>query len=143
LTKRTRMKTGFDLDFIHRTLKTTGVVLLIGFGFGAYYFGFWPALAFLSGGTWGMVNIFFITGLVRASIRPEGVDVMKTAGLAVVKFPLLYLAGYFLLKVPVFEPLHLLSGFSLLFAVMVLKVAARAILGLDENQQQSNPGPVQ
>jgi len=37
----------------------------------------------------------------------------------------------------------LLVGFSLLFAVMVLKVVARAILGLDENQQQSNPGPVQ
>jgi len=137
------MKTSFDLDFIQRTLRTTGVVLLVGFVFGIYYFGFWPALGFLSGGIWGMVNIFFITGLVRASIRPEGVDVIRTAGLAVVKFPLLYLAGYFLLKVPRFEPLQLLVGFSLLFAVMVLKVVARAILGLDENQQHSNPGPVQ
>lgn len=137
------MKTGFDLEFIGRTLKTTGIVLLIGFLFGIYYFGFWPALAFLSGGMWGIVNLIFLTGLVRAFLRPDGVDTMKTAGLAVVKFPLLYFAGYCLLKVPMFEPLHLLSGFSLLFAVIILKVVSRVILEPGENRQKSNPGRVQ
>lgn len=126
---------GFELDFITRTLKTTGVVLLIGFLFGVYYFGFWPALAFLSGGVWGMVNLIFITGLIRATIRPGGVDAMKAAGLAVVKCPLLYLAGYALLKVSQFEPLHLLLGFSLLFVVIVLKVVGRAVLDLDRNER--------
>lgn len=131
------MKTGFDLSFIHRTLKTTGVVLLIVTLFGVYYLGLWPSLAFLSGGIWGMINLLFITGLIRATIRPEGVDVPKAVGLAIVKFPLLYGAGYFLLKVPQFGPLYLLAGFSLLLIIIVLKVVGRAILGLDENEQQS------
>jgi hypothetical protein len=90
-----------------------------------------------------MVNIIFITGLVRATIRPDGANAMKAAGLAIIKFPLLYLAGYFLLKVPQFDPLHLLAGFSLLFVVLVLKVVGRAVLGLDEtNRQPTNPGQV-
>ena len=137
------MKTGFELDFIERTLKTTGIVLLIGFLFGIYYFGFYTALAFLSGGIWNIINIMFITHLVRATIRPEGADLLKAAGLAVVKFPLLYLAGYFLLKITYFDPLELLAGFSLLFVVLILKVVGRAILGLDEHKQHnSNLGQV-
>jgi hypothetical protein len=131
------MKTAFEPDFIQRTLRTTGVVLLIGFLFGVYYFGFWPSLAFLSGGIWGMVNLIFLTALIRASLRPEGANIMKAAGVAVIKFQLLYLAGYFLLKVPQFEPLHLLAGFSLIFVVIVLKVVGRAVLGLDENKQHN------
>ena len=126
-----------DLSFIHRTLKTTGVVLLTAALFGLYYFGLWPSLAFLSGGIWGMVNRIFITGLIRVTIRPEGVDISKAIGLGIVKFPLLYGAGYFLLKVPQFEPLHLLAGFSLLLIIIVLKVVGRAILGLDENKQEN------
>lgn len=131
------MKTALDLSFIHRTLKTTGVVLLVGSLFGLYYVGLWPSLAFLSGGIWGMVNLIFITGLIRATIRPGGVDTPKAVGLAIVKFPLLYGAGYFLLKVPQFEPLHILAGFSLLLIVIVLKVVGRAILGLDDDKQQN------
>ena len=74
------MKTELDLSFIHRTLKTTGVVLLIGALFGLYYFGVWPSLAFLSGGIWGMVNLMFITGLIRATIRPGGVNTSLADG---------------------------------------------------------------
>lgn len=141
--KKMKMKSDFDLSFISRTIKTTGAVLLLGLLFGLYYFGPWPALAFFSGGVWGMLNIIFLTGLVRMTIRPDGVDTSRAIGMAVIKFPLLYLAGYFLLKVPQFEPLHLLAGFSVLFVVIVLKVVARAILGLDDNQQHnSNPGRV-
>lgn len=131
------MKTELDLSFIHRTLKTTGVVLLIGALFGLYYLGVWASLAFLSGGIWGMVNLMFITGLIRATIRPDGVNTSRALGLAIVKFPLLYAAGYFLLKVPQFDPLHILAGFSLLLLIIVLKVVGRAVLGLDNDKQQN------
>ena len=142
--KKTRMITGIDQDFVGRTLKTTGIVLLVCTLFGIYYFGLWPSIAFLSGGIWGMVNLIFIAGLIRATIRPDDVDLTRAVGLAVIKFPLLYAAGYFLIKVEYFEPLHLLAGFSLLFAIILLKVVSRAILGLDENKQEnSNLGRVQ
>lgn len=131
------MKSGFETDFIDRTLKTTGWVLVVSLVFGTYYFGVYPALAFFSGGVWGMVNLLFINKLVRSTIKPGGVDTPRAIGLALVKFPFLYLAGYALLKVPQFEPLHLLAGFSLLLVIMVLKVAGRALLGLDDTKQQN------
>ena len=38
------------LEFIDRTLKTSGVVLLVFFPFGLFYLGVFPALAAFSGG---------------------------------------------------------------------------------------------
>jgi len=132
------MKSKFDLDFIQRTLRTSGVVLLICLVFGFYYFGKWPALGFFSGGVWGMVNLILITSLVKLTIRPEGADVTAALITGLVKFPLLYLAGYFLLKVKQFEPLHLLYGFSLILVIIVLKAMGRVMLGLDSNGNGNN-----
>ena len=109
------------LEFIDRTLRTTGIVLLIFLPFGVYYLGVWPALAVFSGGVWGMVNLIFISALVRATIHPGKIDKMKVLGLAVFKFPLLYLSGYALAQVPQFDPLYLLYGFSSLMLIMILK----------------------
>lgn len=119
------------LEFIYRTLRTTGIVLLILFPFSLYYFGLWPTLAFFSGGVWGILNLWFIMHLVRVTIKPGGVDKKRAIGLMLYKFPLLYLSGYFLLKVTYFEPLHLLIGGSSVMAILVLKAAGRLMLGLD------------
>lgn len=109
------------LEFIDRTLKTTGIVLLIFLPFGVYYLGVWPALAVFSGGVWGMVNLIFISALVRATIQPEKVNKRKVLGIAIFKFPLLYLSGYALAIVPQFDPLYLLCGFSSLLLIIILK----------------------
>ncbi|MEW5796123.1 MAG: hypothetical protein AB1772_07155 [Candidatus Zixiibacteriota bacterium] len=109
------------LEFIDRTLRTTGVVLLIFVPFGVYYLGVWPALAVFSGGVWGMVNLIFISALVRAAIHPGKIDKRKVFGIAIFKFPLLYLSGYALAKVPQFDPLYLLYGFSSLLLIIILK----------------------
>ena len=132
------MITTLGLDFLSRTLRTTGVVLLFCFPFGVYYLGFWPTLAIFSGGVWGLVNLIFLSAVVRSTIRPGGVDKGNLIGFAVIKFPLLYVAGYFLLKVPQFEALNLLIGFSIILAVMILKAVARAILGLDSRSNKTN-----
>ncbi|RKX28172.1 MAG: hypothetical protein DRP47_05035 [Candidatus Zixiibacteriota bacterium] len=124
------------LDFIDRTLRTTGVVLLVILSFCLYYLGIYPALAILSGGVWSMVNLMFLSALVRAAIRPDKVDKVKVTGLVLLKFPLLYVSGYFLLKVPVFDPIHLIIGFSVLLGVVTLKVIGRALFGLDAKAQK-------
>jgi len=131
MTKKTL--TTFSFDFITRTLRTTGVLLLIMFVVGIYYFGFYDSLAMLSAGIWSMVNLIFLSALVRTVLRPGSVDKLAAAGLALIKFPLLYAAGYFLLTVDVFRPVPLLIGFSMVLVVMVLKAVARAIFKLDEN----------
>jgi len=120
-----------DLEFISRTLRTSGIVLLISLLFGIYYFGPLPAIAFFSGGVWGMVNLMFLSALVRVALRPGGADVSSTLVWMVIKFPLLYLAGYALLKVSGFEAVSLLLGFTLILAIIILKVIGRAILKLD------------
>lgn len=116
------------LEFIDRTLRTTGVVLLIFLPFGIYYLGVWPALAIFSGGVWGMVNLIFTSALIRATIKPDKVNRMKVTGIAIFKFPLLYLSGYALAKVPQFDPLYLLYGFSSLLLIIILKGVGAAMI---------------
>ncbi|MDH4158591.1 MAG: hypothetical protein OEW00_15085 [candidate division Zixibacteria bacterium] len=130
------MKSNLKLDFLDRTLRTTGVVLLIFLPVGLYYFGVYPTLAVFSGGVWGIVNFIFVSALIRTTIRPGGADKARAVALALVKFPLLYASGYFLLKVPQFEPLHLMVGFSSLFGVLVLKALGRLYLALDDKLQR-------
>ena len=131
------------LEFIDRSLRTTGIVLLIFLPFGIYYMGLWPALAVFSGGIWGIVNMIFISALIRATINPEGVDKKRALGLAVFKFPLLYGAGYFLATNPRFDPVHLLIGFSGLFAIMLLKAISTSMLKVvDEPQETKKAGSV-
>ena len=131
------MKDALGLDFITRTLKTTGVLLLIAIPFGLYYYGLYPTMGVLSGGVWSIINLIFLRHLVQAVIRPGGPDRVRAFGLILFKFPLLYLAGYFLLTVEVFTALHLLVGFSAPLGVMVLKILGRVLLGLDATDKQN------
>jgi len=129
------MTNKFDLSFLDRSLKTTGILLLIFLPFGFYYFSSFVTLAIFTGGIWGMVNLIFLSALVRSTLRSEGADKFRAVSLLLIKFPLLYLSGYFLLKVPQFEAYHLLIGFTSLFGVIFLKVLGRLFLALDENNQ--------
>lgn len=131
------MEPTLGINLINRTLRTTGILLLIFLPFGVYYWGVYPSLAVLSGGVWSIINLMFLARLVRAAIRPDGIDRMTVAGLGLIKFPLLYVAGYFLLQVPVFTPIPLVIGFSVPLAVIALKMLSRALLGNDQKEQNS------
>ena len=129
------------LDFIQRTLKTTGVVLLLILAFGSFYFNFYDTLAVFTAGVWSMVNLIFLSALVRAVLRPGKIDKVSVIGLALIKFPLLYGAGYFLFTIDLFRPVPLIIGLSVVLAVMILKAVARAILNIDVvNQEGSSRG---
>jgi hypothetical protein len=127
------LTTNLNPDFITRTLKTTGVVLLLALAFGSVYFNFYDALALFSAGVWSMINLIFLSMLIRAAIRPEGIDKVKVLGLMLIKFPILYAAGFFLLITPIFRPIPLIIGFSIVLFVMSMKAIARAIFHLDAN----------
>lgn len=129
------------LEFISRTLRTTAVLLLLFLPFGLYYLGTYNALSVFTGGVWSVLNLMFLSGLVRAAIRPGGADKAKVISLALFKFPLLYLTGYFIVKISQFQPLYLLAGFSLLLVVVILKAIGRAMFHV--NDQQSNGTNIQ
>lgn len=125
------------LAFIDRSLKTFGVVLVIFLPFGLYYFGLYPTLAVFSGGVWSLLNLMLLARLVKVSLRPEGADRGKTLAVALFKFPVLYVAGYFLLKIPQFDPILLAVGFTSLFAIIVLKALGRMVVPDDDRSQRS------
>lgn len=132
------LTTNFGFDFIQRTLKSTSVLLLVTFVIGLYYFPFYDALAYLSAGIWSIINLLFLAALVRTALKPEGVDKMSAAVLALIKFPLLYGAGYFLFTVEMFRPIPLVIGLSLVILVMVLKAVSRVLLNLDVTGQEGS-----
>jgi hypothetical protein len=131
----TTILTALNLDFVERTIRTTCVLLLVLFAFGIYYFGIFDSLALLSGGIWSVINLGFLSTLVRAVVRPEGVNKLRAIGLAFIKFPLLYVAAYFLVTVTEFRPVLLVIGFSMVFVVIVLKAISRVVLHLDDETE--------
>ena len=125
------------MEFLDRSLRTTSILLLIFLPFGLYYFGVFPTLAIFSGGVWGIINLIFIAALVRTVLRQGNVNKLRALGLGSIKFPLIYASGYFLLKVPQFDPLLLLIGSSAVMAVIVLKVLGRAMMQLEDSASEN------
>lgn len=125
-----------EVGFVGRSMRTYGIVLLIYSPFGLYYFGAFPTIAVLSGGVWGIANLIFLTALVKAVIRPDGVQTERAVVYGLIKFPLLYGAAYALLKVEQFDPWWLLAGFTGVLAIMILKAVGRVLLGLDNNEKK-------
>jgi hypothetical protein len=115
-------------EFISRTLRSAAIVLLIFAPFDLFYMGVWPTLAVISGGVWGILNLFFIMRLIRVTIRPEGVMPLPALGLALFKFPLMFVAGYFMLKVERFDPIYLVAGFTGILAILILRVLGRSLV---------------
>ncbi|MCP4704275.1 MAG: hypothetical protein GY865_06675 [candidate division Zixibacteria bacterium] len=132
------MTTSMDISFIGRTLKTTSVLVLFIVTLGSLHYPFNNILAIVSGTVWSIINLYFLTLLVRAMIRPEGPDKMAVGAFLFIKVPLLYLAGYFLLTTTIFQTEYLAIGFSLPLAVILLKVLGRVLLGLDKKEPNHN-----
>ncbi len=124
-----------DLDFIERTLKTSGIVLLVALVFGVVNYGLWDGLAFFSGGVWGLVNLMLLKKFVEEAFKPDGIDGPSVLVLGLVKFPLLYVSGYYLMSVEYFDVMLLLYGFSTILAIMLLKAIGRVMLGMDSKEK--------
>jgi hypothetical protein len=130
-----------DTGFIGRTLKTTGILGLLILIFGSYYYGFRPAISVFTGIIWGMVNLYFLSLLVRSTLRLDGADKATALVVLFIKFPLLYVSGYFLMVSDYFSQLLLLAGFTLNLLVIVLKAAGRTLMKLDyidSNEKQES-----
>ena len=130
-----------EIDIIQRTLKTTGITSVLIALILLYYYGIPVAVAFLSGSVWSILNLVFLASLVRHALRPDGIDKVAVAGIAIIKFPLLYAAGYFLIINEYLPVIPIIIGFSFTLVVIVLKALSRALFKLDLfNQEQGNRG---
>jgi len=127
------------LEFLHRVLRATAVVGILAFAFVAVYYNLDFAWGLLVGCAWGIGNFWALTRIITAVVRPGEVDRRRALILAAIKFPVLYVAGYFILRSGWFPPVSLLAGFTILFVVIVLKAAGRIFLRLDDRTKRDKP----
>ena len=126
------------LDFLSRVQRTTLILSAIVFVFVAVYHETMFALGYLIGATWSVANFWMLGRLIRSVLTPQEVAPRLTAAFAAVKFPVLYVGGYLLLRSEWFSPVALLSGFATLFLVVLLKALGRALLHLDDQTSESS-----
>jgi hypothetical protein len=119
------------LEFITRVIKTSAIVSLIQLPFVAFYFDYRYSLGIVLGCLWGVVNLYFLRSVIVCYTELSQRSKRQLLLLLLLKFPLLYLGGYLLLESSLFPVLSLLVGFTLIFAVIVLKALGRLLLSLE------------
>jgi len=125
-----------NLDFVNRVLKTSLILAAIAFPFLAVYIGMPFGVAYVLGALWGCLNLFAIKMLVTQAIKPGDKSVVLILSFIFVKFPIIYLLGYLLVKWA-YPPIYgLVWGFSSIMIVTVLKVLSRHLMKLDTNNTQ-------
>lgn len=130
-----------EIDIIQRTLKTTSIASVLIALILLYYYGVPTAISFFSGSIWSILNLVFLSSLIRHALRPEGIDKFAVIGIAIIKFPLLYAAAYFLVVNEYLPLIPVIIGFSFALVVIILKALSRALFKLDVfNQEQGNRG---
>ena len=123
------------IEFIHRVIRTSLVLAALIFLFVTVYYRFNFGVGILAGTVWGCLNLWFLTQLVTEIFSPgKEVKKGKVIIIAVVKFPLLYAAGYSLLGIIHLPPVSLLTGFTLIFLIMFLKAMGRWILSMSRDK---------
>jgi hypothetical protein len=123
-------------EFIHRVIKTSLVLSVLGFLFVTVYYDFRFGAGIVAGALWGCLNLVLLTRLISEIFSPgKKVIKGKVIRIALIKFPLLYAAGYALLAIKNFPAESLLLGFTLLFVVMFLKAMGRWVLSLGLAEQ--------
>ncbi|OIO38842.1 MAG: hypothetical protein COT00_02285 [Candidatus Omnitrophica bacterium CG07_land_8_20_14_0_80_50_8] len=77
----------------------------------------WSA-GILVGGLWVFLNSCFLYQLLEISLHPKPGQNQKILLLSIVKFPVLYLVGFFILRTRVFPVTGVLLGLTLYFAAL-------------------------
>lgn len=86
------------------------------------YYNFFITLWFVAGALWGLINLYFIQQLLYGLLIAKPKKFFRIAMLALIKFPVLYGAGFGLLYYQSEFAWALLAGFS---GVLVLSMNTR------------------
>jgi F-type H+-transporting ATPase subunit a len=108
-------------EFVGRVIRTSAWVAPLSALYVAAYYSVGFAAAVLVGAAWACANLYLIKILVGKFFRPAGGSKKDAILLGCVKFPLLYVLGYFALRADSLPILGLLAGFWLPKTIMILK----------------------
>lgn len=109
----------FDTFFRKVAYSSTLAVIVVS-GFCAGIGRFIDAWGVLTAFSWVYVNAYFLYRLLKiASEKATSPKIGRTIlALALVKFPVLYVAGYFILRSGYFPPISLFVGVTVFFSVL-------------------------
>lgn len=113
--------------FIYTIILATILCSLAGAFLVFQYAGLSHAYLFFAGAAWGCLNLYLIKRLVEILLSNDSKSYIKTSLLVLIKFPLLYGAGYFLLKSDEEAVIAFVSGLTLFFAMVVILGIGRSL----------------
>ena len=114
-----------DFAFLRRVRKTSiiaGIPLAVVI---AFYWGLENGAGFALGLTWSLLNLHFLASVITNVITSEKRDVVKIIVVLFVKFPVLYVAGFLLLRSGYLSAYGLVAGFTWPFFVVLMKGLGR------------------
>lgn len=114
------------LRAIEKIIYATLIAAVICLAGGGLIFHFQEGLAIFAGAVWGSLNLFFLKHLIQNLLLRTGKNI-KLFMLVCIKWPLLYLAGYALLKIDYLSSLYLLIGFSISIGMLFIFGIAGAL----------------
>ncbi len=103
------------VKYIDNILKYNLAAALLLFAFYGISDSLWSGCQILLGALWSSANFLFIKHLTVAYFLGK-----TKRYIAMIKFPLLYGLGYYLLSISDFPPWNLMLGFSLIFLVIIV-----------------------
>ena len=113
-----------------KSVAITGLTLALIVALGAIFMGQWKwAAGILAGACWIFINLFFLFQLLEIGMTarvPRKKD--KILLISILKFPVLYIAGFFILKSRFFPTTSILLGLTLfMFALTVFWMRANRL----------------
>ncbi len=123
-----------DFAFLRRVRKTSiiaGIPLAV---VAAFYWGPESGAGLALGAAWSLLNLYFLASVIKSVITNEKRDVLRIIVALFVKFPVLYVAGFLLLRSGYLSAFGLVAGFTWPFFVIMMKGLGRYYLKLDESK---------
>lgn len=108
------------IEWIHRIITHSLLLAAICFIPVGLYQGFESSFGVLAGATWGALNLLLIKNLVQTILVTHIRDYAKLFTNVLLKFPLLYTAGYFLLDSPYLPLYSVIVGSTFVFIAIFL-----------------------
>ena len=119
------------LQFVDRIIKSTLIAAAVMFPFLALYFNMSFGLSILFGAVWSSLNLLAIRIIITSLVTKQSKRPTLGIIILIIKLPILYGIGYFLVTWDYLSVYGLLWGFSGIFIAALLNALSRSILGLD------------
>lgn len=115
------------MDFLSQAVRLTLLIGVVAVPVSVSVVGTRFAIGFLAGALWSLANLWALKALITRSFGFSRKPRWQKIVFAIVKFPLLYAVGGWLLLSSWSSPVGFLVGFSLWQVCLVMSAATRAV----------------